>query len=104
MTDQLPRPRRKSAKHRALSAERKVALETGTLPQWYAAREAERAPPAPPPAPLEREAWDRAYGERPLTLDAAYWDDRGYMVWKAPTNQRGSRLAFSRNFANPTND
>jgi hypothetical protein len=52
----------------------------------------------------EREAWDLAYGDKPLTLEAAHWDDRGYMRWKAPTSERGSRLAFSRNFANPTSN
>jgi hypothetical protein len=47
--------------------------------------------------------FDAAYGDRPITPEAAYWDDRGYMHWQLPTNERGSRLAFSRNFANPTN-
>ena len=63
--------------------------------------------PASPPVDFkspEREAFDRAYGARPLTPEAAVWDDRGYMRWLPETNNMGSRLSHSRNFPNPTNN
>ena len=77
-----PKPRRKSAKHRALSAERKLAEEAGALPQWYAAREASRAPPAPPPPANPFDNYEAI-----STLEGASWDDRGYMVWRLPVHE-----------------
>jgi hypothetical protein len=72
---------------------------------YYSVTFTKVAPPAAPPVPfksLEREAWDRAYGDRPITPEAAVWDDRGYCRWLPETNKMGSRLAHSRNF--PTNN
>jgi hypothetical protein len=47
--------------------------------------------------------FDAAYGGPSITPEGASWDERGYMRWTLPTNGLGSRLAFSRNFANPAN-
>jgi hypothetical protein len=99
----LPKPRRKSAKHRALSAERKMAEAEGRLPEWYAqraeepvAREASRAPPPPPPPAVPPSA--------PLdfsirTLDGASWSENSrYMRWTLPTNTGSNRPTPPRNF------
>jgi hypothetical protein len=103
----------KSAKWR----DRQAAYNDNRLHEWYGTgiKRQEFLPicsrpieaPAARATPVERpeaDAWRAAYGDRPITLDAAHWDDRGYMVWKAPTNQRGSRLSHSRNHPNPAND
>jgi hypothetical protein len=56
------------------------------------------APPAPPPP----NPFDAAYSGHPITPEAAYWGDSGYMRWTLDTCQAGSRLSHSRNRANPT--
>ena len=117
----IPKPRRKSAKHRALSASRKEALEGGWLPEWYAAREAEKrssmsAPMAPPPArpaPLQSAPPARPAPPPPppnpfdnydsiRTPEGASWpaDETGYsryMVWRLPVSSGSNRPTPPRN-------
>jgi hypothetical protein len=101
-----PKPRRKSAKHRELSESRREAVEGGWLPEWYAAREAEKRaaesvhvraqtcaqPPARPayPTPPPQNPFDAAYTGHPITLEAVRWNDRGIAEWLLPTCQMGS--------------
>jgi hypothetical protein len=110
----------KSPRQKALNREREAAKAAGKLPEWYAARETERAhvcaqisPQATPravpaePVPfksIEREAFDAAYSGAPITLEAAVWTEGDkYVRWTLETNSMGSRLSHSRNRANPTN-
>jgi hypothetical protein len=59
--------------------ERQKAYEAGTLHEWEKAREAERAPPAPPQAQPD-------FSIR--TLDGASWsEDSRYMQWTLPTGR-----------------
>jgi hypothetical protein len=97
-----------SAHQRALYRSREAAKANGTLPAWYAAREAEReaearaaAPPKAetakaPFAPLgavkspERTAWDSVYSGPEVGPVGGSWPDDGRhvprMVWRLPFN------------------
>ena len=62
-------------------------------------------PTAPAPAGAvkspERESFDLAYGDKPITPEAAVWsEDSRYMRWQLTTHYAGSRLAFNRNHPN----
>ena len=82
-----------SEKQRALYRSREEAKANGTLPQWYAAREAERlaaqpAPPVPYESP-EAAAWRAAYSGPEVGPVGGSWpeDATGYsrfMVWRLP--------------------
>jgi hypothetical protein len=95
---------RKSAAQRAKSLEWLRAFQ-GAKPQRErqdapAAKGPEAQAPATPFKYPEREAFDAAYGDRPITPEAAYWDARGIMRWQLATHCAGSRLAFNRNHPN----
>jgi hypothetical protein len=90
---------RKSATQRQKSLERLRTFRDRKVAEPMAAvRPVRPAPPAPPPP----NPFDAAYSGHPLTPEAAYWDDRGYMKWQLETCNMGSRLPHSRNRANPT--
>jgi hypothetical protein len=63
-----------SEKQRALYRSREAAKAAGTLPAWYAAREAAKPPTLEP----TRES---TYTPLPDHCD---WDERGYLIWKLP--------------------
>jgi hypothetical protein len=82
----------KSEKQRALYRSREEAKANGTLPAWYAAREADRSerterapPPAAPPPPVpfkspERTAWERAYSGAEVGPAAVRWEPSGATI------------------------
>jgi hypothetical protein len=106
MTEELPQTQGASPQRQrdsALQAARVAYREAhGRWPSRSWNLMATPTPAAPFKSP-EREAWDRAYGDRPITPEAAVWDDRGYCRWLPETNKMGSRLSHSRNFPNPNN-
>lgn len=84
-----------SEKQRGLYRSREAAKANGTLPAWYAAREAERlaALPAAPPVPFrtpEQIAWERAYSGPEVGPAGGSWPDDGRhvprMVSRLPYN------------------
>jgi hypothetical protein len=115
---------RKSLKHQALSRAHRAAVEAGTLPEFYAKRDADRAaeralrsaqseaakdrpndrpnPAEPTPANIDvpyvpSAEFQRAYSV-PSGPEAAVWDDRGYCRWTLPVCSMGSRPTPPRNF------
>jgi hypothetical protein len=95
--------RRTTAEKNAARRNRLAAeAQSAATPQRYTVTFS-RATPAATPVPyksIEREAFDAAYGDRPITPEAAYWDARGIMRWQLATHYAGSRLAFNRNHPN----
>jgi hypothetical protein len=91
-----------SEKQRALYRSREAAKANGTLPAWYAAREAER--PAPTPVPYEspeRIAWEAAYAGAEVGPQGGSWPDDGRhvprMVWRLSINSDRRGLGHLRN-------
>jgi hypothetical protein len=86
-----------SEKQRALYRSREEAKANGTLPAWYAAREAERlaalpAPPATPHESPEAAAWRAAYpatGEAgPISSKWVLAGGKLTCVWLLPTSSQ----------------